>query len=191
MLKPLKKYSDISNLYLYTTIMLFLTLLVWIVIFKANVSYIPMRFDLTKAMSLEERFNLGNYPFKNLFECPDGHFLGRLKEHFLNILAFLPFGILLPFVIKKKYMLIVPIIFIAATLGFESFQLFTGLGGFDITDIITNTLGGFLGLWLYRIAFLRMPDHSLNRLSFVVNLIATPFAIYAIYNTIIHIDYYI
>ncbi len=191
MLKPLKKYRDLSKLYLGVTFTLFILILLWIVVFKANIPITPVRIAITKAMTIPERFELGNYPFKNLFVDAEGHFVSRLREHFLNILVFLPFGFLLPFFIKKRKALITSIVFIVFTIGFEMFQLLTGLGGFDVTDLMTNTLGGFFGLWLYKVAFSKMPDHVINRISFIVNIIFVPVAVFAIINTVNHFDYYI
>lgn len=191
MLKPLKKYWDISKLYLALTLSLYLILLIWIVVFKANYSVIPLRYVLTKAMTLKERFMLGCYPYKNLIECDGGDFSIRLLEHFLNIIVFLPFGFLLPFFIKKKTVLFTSLIFIFATIGFELHQLFTWLGGFDVTDLINNTLGGFIGIAIYKLIFSKFSDHAVNRISFVANVIFTPIALFAIYNTIKHFDYYI
>lgn len=191
MLKPLKKYRDLSKLYLAVTFALFILILLWIVVFKANIPIVPKRIARTKAMTIPERFALGNYPFKNLFVDAEGKVLSRIKEHFLNVLVFIPFGILLPFFAKKGKTLITSIVFIVFTIGFELFQLFTGIGGFDVTDLMTNTLGGFIGLWLYRVAFSKMPDHVINRISFVVNMIFVPVALFAILNTIKHFDYYI
>jgi len=191
-LKPLRKYSDISKSYFYFTLALYILLLVWIVIFKANVSYFPIRIAKTRAMSITERFMNGSYPFKNIIDCPpEGSIPGRIREHFLNILVFLPLGILLPFAVKKRTSFFVPLIFILTTLAVEGFQLFTGIGGFDVTDLITNSLGGYIGMWLYDIVFSKMSGHVVNRLRFAVNMIFTPLAIFAICNTVIHFDYYL
>ena len=190
--KPLQKHSDKSYAYLTITTILFVILLFWIVVFKVNLPYIPMRFAITKAMTIKERFELGNYPYKNLVEFVDmPTFLSRLEDHVLNIIVFLPFGIIFPFFFKKRPMLKTAIIFISATIGFEMHQLLTGLGGFDVTDLINNALGGFIGLWLYKAFLSKLQDHTLNRFSFAINLIATPIAIYAIINTIKHFDYYL
>ena len=192
MFKPLKKYSDLSMVYFYITLSLYLILLVWIVIFKANVPYFPKRIAQTRAMTLAERFSIGSYPFKNIIECPpEASVLNRLKEHFLNVLVFLPFGILLPYIITVGTKIFVPLAFVTATIAVEGFQLFSGIGGFDVTDLLTNSLGGFIGLWMYNTVFSKMSPHIVNRVSFVINFIAAPIAVFAIYNTVIHFDYYI
>ena len=71
-----------------------------------------------------------------------GNFLG-------NIIAFMPFGFLLPAVTgKEKWYLTIP-----AGLGFscmiELIQLATSLGYFDPDDIILNTLGTAIGYGAY------------------------------------------
>ncbi|WP_422124463.1 VanZ family protein [Planococcus sp. X10-3] len=63
-----------------------------------------------------------------------------------NIIGFIPFGFLLPFLFKdllsfKKIILLT----FCLSLGFEMLQLTFNLGSFDVDDLILNTLGGILG----------------------------------------------
>ncbi len=190
-LKPLKKYSDISKAYMIITLSLFILLLIWIVVFKANIDNIDKKIAAIKAKTIAERFRGGLIPFSNLMNRKTSVFLRKLREHVLNVFVFVPFGVLLPFFIKKRKSLITAIIFTITTFAFEIQQLLTGLGGFDVTDLMTNILGGFIGLWLYKVAFSKIPDHVINRISFVVNIIFAPVLVFAILNTIKHFDYYI
>ncbi len=64
-----------------------------------------------------------------------------------NVAAFLPFGLLLPFLLPKR-MRRLPVIFFLTylfSLGVECTQMLTHVGIFDLDDIILNTLGGILG----------------------------------------------
>lgn len=71
-------------------------------------------------------------------------------QFFLNIILFIPFGILVPLNLKDfKFSHIIFIGFICS-LGIEIFQLFTSalylnVRSFDVDDIITNTLGTLVG----------------------------------------------
>lgn len=69
-----------------------------------------------------------------------------------NIIAFMPFGMLVQRMTKKKLnIFIIFILCFGFTFTIEVIQLITKLGRFDIDDIILNTLGGLLGYMLYRV----------------------------------------
>lgn len=67
-----------------------------------------------------------------------------------NILAFIPFGMLYPFMNTKKkgflYMALSALLLIA---GIELFQLISAFGAFDVDDIILNFAGAALGYAVY------------------------------------------
>ena len=77
------------------------------------------------------------------------HILG-MRAVFLNIggniLAFVPFGFILPKLNKHTHHLIV-IVLVSFLLSFsiEIVQLFTKVGSFDVDDLLLNTTGGFIG----------------------------------------------
>lgn len=68
-----------------------------------------------------------------------------------NIIAFIPFGFLLPMV-TGKINKIKSVIFSSflLSLSFEIMQLLTGLGEYDVDDILLNVAGGVLGYLLLR-----------------------------------------
>jgi glycopeptide antibiotics resistance protein len=66
-----------------------------------------------------------------------------------NIVVFIPFGFLLPMVLKRGRNFFVMLLnaFLFVT-GIEVFQLFSAFGAFDVDDILLNCLGavtGYLG----------------------------------------------
>ena len=67
-----------------------------------------------------------------------------------NVVVFIPFGFLIPYVLKRGrnffVMLINAFLFV---LGIEVFQLFSAFGAFDVDDILLNTLGGLLGFFCF------------------------------------------
>ena len=67
-----------------------------------------------------------------------------------NIIGFIPLGILFPlaFPFLKNRIRLTGFIF-AISLLFETFQLITGIGVFDVDDLLLNTLGGIAGYFLY------------------------------------------
>ena len=69
-----------------------------------------------------------------------------------NVVVFIPFGFLLPYVIKRGRNFFV--MFFNAflfVLGIEVFQLFSAFGAFDVDDILLNCLGAVLGYLIYLI----------------------------------------
>lgn len=68
-----------------------------------------------------------------------------------NIVAFVPFGFLLPMISPKERR--AGMIFLLAlelSLMIEVVQLFSHVGSFDVDDLILNTAGGLLGYGAYR-----------------------------------------
>lgn len=70
----------------------------------------------------------------------------------LNILMFVPFGIMYPFIYHKSYKETICSAFLL-TLGIEAWQLVSArnLSSCDITDIINNLIGAMLGYGIYLI----------------------------------------
>ncbi len=67
-----------------------------------------------------------------------------------NVVVFIPFGFLIPYVLKRGrnffVMLINAFLFV---LGIEVFQLFSAFGAFDVDDILLNCVGAVLGYFVY------------------------------------------
>lgn len=67
-----------------------------------------------------------------------------------NVIAFIPFGYLLPKIVKKKLGLFYTVLFsLEFSLLVELTQLISRTGSFDVDDLILNTLGGLIGYILY------------------------------------------
>src|SRR5215831_10382576 len=67
-----------------------------------------------------------------------------------NIIGFIPLGILLPmlFPFARRWWRLTLVVF-CLSLSFETFQLLTGVGVFDVDDLILNTTGGLIGYVFY------------------------------------------
>ncbi len=73
-----------------------------------------------------------------------------LVNIFGNVLAFAPFGFLLPMIWKKlRHFLPAVLITAVFSLCIECFQLITRVGSFDVDDIILNTAGGIIGYVIF------------------------------------------
>lgn len=79
---------------------------------------------------------------------------GATREIILNIVMMVPFGLMFP-IVKKKGLVKTVMTTFFFSLIIECFQLLSVWWGsvetriFDVTDLITNTLGGFTGYLLF------------------------------------------
>ena len=98
-----------------------------------------------------------HYNLQPLFEIKriwrSSHILG-MKYVILNfagnVIAFIPFGYLLPKMVKKKPRLFHTVLFsFEFSLLVELIQLISRTGSFDVDDLILNTFGGLIGYILY------------------------------------------
>lgn len=70
----------------------------------------------------------------------------------LNVLMFIPFGLLLPDIVKKKRFqyIITVLIAIFTSIGIEIFQYIFRVGRTEIDDVIFNTIGVFIGCGIFK-----------------------------------------
>lgn len=100
----------------------------------------------------------------------------RFSEIRNNMIAFVPLGIFLC-MLKKDWTFTVKIVIIfAISLVFESIQFIFAIGRADITDILSNTLGGLIGIGMHALAFRFLKDRT-NR---VIQIVAAVVAILAL-----------
>lgn len=67
-----------------------------------------------------------------------------------NIVVFVPFGFLFPYVISRgRNFFIMLLHAFLLVLGIEVFQLFSAFGAFDVDDILLNCFGAVLGYMAY------------------------------------------
>ena len=73
---------------------------------------------------------------------------------FGNVLAFAPFGFILPIISKENRNIFhIIILSLEFSLAVELLQLIFRVGIFDVDDLILNTFGGFIGGILFFICF--------------------------------------
>lgn len=131
------KIKGKSKLFINTLMYLYITLVLYVTLMPIIVS-LPFIF---------------NHPYNaiNLIPFID-YFLGRgdaIRQILLNVIMMMPFGFLLP-IIKKQTILSCLFWTFLFSLGIELLQpLIDGFRSADVTDLITNTLGGLLGYVIY------------------------------------------
>lgn len=139
----------------------YMVLLVWIILFKLQLS-IP---ELNKNRSV----NLIPFYYEN-----EVGMNFHLKEVIENIMIFIPFGIYLCMFKHRLSFKMKLFVILTASFALEIFQYILAIGGTDITDIITNTCGGIMGLGLYELAIrIFHGEEQVNRILTVFAAIVT------------------
>lgn len=115
--------------------------------------YIVSVLTVTVMPVIENIKYIGTFPYRYMRLVPfDDYNCGRaeaLRQIILNTVMFIPFGILLP-MIRKQNLLTVTLLSFQLSVFIEVFQpLISAVRYSDITDVITNTLGGMIGYLLY------------------------------------------
>ncbi len=155
-MKVHKKYFTLIVFILY------LILLCWLILFKL----------VTSPEMIPNMRNINLVPFAESVIVNGKIYF---KEIIYNILAFVPLGVYLS-IIKKDWSLWEKVIVVfGLSLLFEITQYIFALGGSDITDIITNTLGGILGIEvfsLFRRVFKEKTICIINILGIVIEICA-------------------
>ena len=126
-------------------IALYLGLLIWLVLFK-------LQYNISSIL---------NYHHRSLNLIP---FAAPSREMIDNVIIFIPFGVLLNVNFKKVGFLPKLAIILFFSLTAELIQFILAIGATDITDIITNTVGGFLGLKLYDLSNKYINNKKLDRI---------------------------
>ena len=85
-----------------------------------------------------------------------------------NIVAFIPFGVMLGVNFKQVLFRYKIAVIFAFSLAVEIIQFALAIGVTDITDIIMNTLGGFMGLAGYAVISRQTNDRYLDPCILVV-----------------------
>lgn len=144
-----------------TLFAVYMLILIWMVLFKLQFS-VPV-------IEEERTFNLiplqGSYGDNGLFR------FGEVRN---NILAFIPLGIYLC-MLKRNWLFMKKTLSVfLLSMSFEVTQFVFAIGIGDITDVLSNTLGGIAGMGIYSLLFLFMKnktDKAVNTLAAVCTIL--------------------
>jgi glycopeptide antibiotics resistance protein len=134
----------------------YLVILIWLVLFKFS----------SDIWSVQRSINLIPFAAPKIVN-------GRInfEEIIYNCIFFVPFGLLLNVNFKKRRFLPKLLLILGFSVTAELTQFIFAIGASDITDVITNTVGGFLGLILYDLSNKYIKDEKLDRIIFSVGTI--------------------
>ena len=91
-------------------------------------------------------------PLVSYVRVLQGKSMGLLAQIILNIIIFIPMGILLPWCLKvcERYRYTLAIVFFIS-ISIEVLQGVTQIGSFEIDDVINNLMGTGIGVMLYHV----------------------------------------
>lgn len=115
---------------------IYLIALFWIIIFKFDLSF--SNFGYARSINL--------IPFHESLIIN-----GKIdfSEIIMNVIIFMPLGIYAGLLFKKSAFWQKCLLFLFVSFMCETAQYILGVGTSDITDLITNTIGGVMGLFIY------------------------------------------
>lgn len=117
----------------------YLALLAWIILFKLGTPHFGTPF--------------AGVPKLVPFEAAQGFGSSAPREVLANVALFVPFGIYAGALARRGSVVAWMLLIAAASVGLEFLQFALGVGSADVSDVITNSLGGTLGLlgaWMLR-----------------------------------------
>lgn len=135
----------------------YLILLVWIILFKLQ-------------LPGEELAHIRGINLIPLYYETDVSLRLHIKEVLENVLIFVPYGIYLCMLSERLSAWGKAGILLGTSLALEAAQYILAIGCSDITDVLTNTAGGLLGMGLYRVLFLLLRDR--RRTDRVISILA-------------------
>jgi glycopeptide antibiotics resistance protein len=156
-------------------------LLFWIIALKCNMKDAILDAKIyNNWFTLAERFEM----YLSYFAKTD------FKDGAVNVLIFIPLGMLMPFLMRKCAVLKTMLLCFFISAGFEVLQIINCIGEFTYIDIINNTAGGIIGAIIYLLLHKKVKEKPLGVAFTVLISILIPTLIAAAVNTVLHMDYY-
>ena len=116
---------------------IYLIVLFWIIVFKFNLRLPPLR----------NMRSINIIPFSQPLILNGKIAFGEI---IMNVVIFVPLGMYAGILFKRWIIGKKLFLFFLISLICEVFQYILNIGASDITDIINNTLGGLIGLMIYK-----------------------------------------
>lgn len=138
-----------GKIILWGIFLVYLLFLIRVILLKYPVDMIVTILNSNGTVPLQFRIENSNFiPGKTILNyitaSPSTEI--AIQNIFGNIVAFGPFGFLMPIILNKTKIYKHTILSAAMlSLVFEVIQLLTGIGEFDVDDIILNVIGGICG----------------------------------------------
>lgn len=136
------------NVCFFGSLSFYVFILMWIIVFKNVTPEV-----LSGKVILNRSINL--IPFNDLI---NGNYIRF--DLWGNIIIFIPLGIYISIFFHQSNLFKNTLKVLGISLLFESIQYVFAIGAADITDIITNTAGGILGIGVYYLLKKLIKNHN-------------------------------
>lgn len=158
-----KLYSKPVRFLVFVLFIIYTLIVIKAVIIKYQMPWVMDVIDNPSLLdvkgNIESGLKSGNFvPFKTIQLYINAYYqqtvaLGSIFDNLIgNIVVLIPFGIMVPLLIKKaRNIMLTLLLGLMYILAIEGIQLITGLGVFDVDDIILNMTGVFIGYLLIRV----------------------------------------
>lgn len=135
------------KLFSKTLLVVYVLFLLWLVLFKTSLDFLSV---------------VLNYQSRSLNLIPFAGYTNGKREVIDNLIAFIPLGLLLGINFKHtSFRRKLSFVLFFSTM-LETVQFVLAIGTTDITDVIMNTLGGLIGLTLYKVSSKRIDNNKLD-----------------------------
>ncbi len=125
------KSNNATNRFTTVLFIIYLVAMCWILLFKLGVRF-----------SYMGKRNVNLIPFRES--------LILNSENILNVVIFVPLGIYAGILFERWTFGKKLLFFFLLSLTVEGLQYILRVGAFDVTDIVTNTLGGIIGFIMFK-----------------------------------------
>lgn len=141
-----------SHKWIHVLFFLYLLIVVRLIIFKYPFYMLKEIASTWEKGIILEGLDTANFTlFKTIRMYIDYAYMLNSFENLVgNVVVFVPFGFLLPYVLKNgKIFFVMLLNAFLFVLGIELFQLFSAFGAFDVDDILLNCVGAIIGYMLF------------------------------------------
>ena len=186
------KTNKLFNILINISLIVFITFLIFLVMLKAVFPQdLIANYNFLSTFTLKQRLIRGlNLIEFYQIEIQLNEFKKAVILDILNIIIFIPFGILITHLFKTKKILKTLIITIIFSLSIEIFQLITIIGACMLNDLITNIIGGLIGSLIYIFVTKNKKYKIYNILLIIFSSIIIILLFYLIYKFITNIEIY-
>lgn len=178
-LKSFKKDAEVARGLILALFITVCIVIAWAIIFKCNRTD-QLNLIRNQSWSIWKRFTYRIIPFHSAYVVFRGGSVIGIIAFFANVLCFIPYGALFRFFTDTRTVIWSTLIVI---FGVEIFQMLSGFGGFDFTDIFMNCLGAYIGCRVYNALRPCISGRAINVLALTFLATFTVMSVYGIVNT--------
>ena len=181
------------NLLMKISLVLFVLVLVFTVMLKAIMPKdLIANYQFLSSMNVNERLIRGLKIFEFYqIEAEIGELTKAIILDILNMIIFIPFGILLAHCFKNNKILKTLLVSFVFIVLIELFQLYSIIGAFMLNDLLINIFGSLIGCIIYMLVIKKEKYNVYNVLLLIFIVLCIASLIYLLVNFINNIEIYI